>query len=50
MITPATLAETAGAWFASSVRGVVEIRAIDGVAMAVANDTVRMRELLGFNA
>jgi 4-amino-4-deoxychorismate lyase len=50
MITPATLAETAGAWFASSVRGVVEIRAIDGVAMAAANDTVRMRELLGFNA
>jgi len=50
MITPAALGKAAGAWFASSVRGVVEIRAIDGVAMAAAKDTVRMRELLGFNA
>ena len=49
MITPAALAEAAGAWFTSSVRGVVEIRAIDGVAMAAAKDTVRMRELLGFS-
>jgi 4-amino-4-deoxychorismate lyase len=49
MITPAALATAAGAWFASSVRGVVEIRAIDGVAMAAAKDTVRMRELLGFS-
>jgi 4-amino-4-deoxychorismate lyase len=50
MITPAALAEAPGAWFTSSVRGVVEIRAIDGVAMAAAKDTVRMRELLGFSA
>ncbi len=50
MITPAALAEAAGAWFTSSVRGIVEIRAIDGVAMAAAKDTVRMRELLGFSA
>jgi 4-amino-4-deoxychorismate lyase len=49
MITPAALATVAGAWFTSSVRGVVEIRAIDGVAMAAAKDTVRMRELLGFS-
>jgi 4-amino-4-deoxychorismate lyase len=48
MITPAALAGVAGAWFTSSVRGVVEIRAIDGVAMTPAKDTVRMRELLGF--
>jgi 4-amino-4-deoxychorismate lyase len=48
MITPAALAEADGAWFTSSVRGVVEIRAIDGVAMTPAKDTVRMRELLGF--
>ncbi|HZD99221.1 MAG TPA: aminotransferase class IV, partial [Micromonosporaceae bacterium] len=39
MIAPAALAEAAGAWFASSVRGVVEIRAIDGVATAAAKDT-----------
>jgi 4-amino-4-deoxychorismate lyase len=50
MITPAALATVAGAWFTSSVRGVVEIRAIDGVAMTAAKDTVRMRELLGFSA
>jgi 4-amino-4-deoxychorismate lyase len=50
MITPAGLLETSGAWFTSSVRGVVEIRAIDGVAMTPAKDTVRMRELLGFEA
>ena len=50
MITPAALARTAGAWFTSSVRGIVEIRAIDGVAMAAAKDTARMRELLGFSA
>jgi 4-amino-4-deoxychorismate lyase len=50
MITPAALAKAAGAWFASSVRGVVEVRAIDGVAMAATKDTVRMRDLLGFGA
>lgn len=48
MITPAELLETDGAWFTSSVRGVVEIRGLDGVAMAPAKDTVRIRELLGF--
>lgn len=48
MITPAGLLDAAGAWFTSSVRGVAEIRAIDGVAMTPAKDSVRMRELLGF--
>lgn len=50
MITPGELTGTDGAWFASSVRGAVEIRTIDGVAMPAAKDTVRIRELLGFEA
>ena len=50
MITPTELRDVDGVWFASSVRGIVEIRAIDGAALPLAKDTQRMRELLGFEA
>jgi 4-amino-4-deoxychorismate lyase len=48
MITPAELSDTDGAWLVSSIRGVAEIRAVDGVALAPAGDTAAIRELLGF--
>jgi 4-amino-4-deoxychorismate lyase len=48
MITPAALRDTEGVWLVSSIRGVAEIRAIDGVALAPAGGTTRIRQLLGF--
>jgi 4-amino-4-deoxychorismate lyase len=48
MITPGALVRADGAWFASSVRGVVEVRAIDGIAVKRAKDTARILELLGY--
>lgn len=48
MITPAELVETSGAWLLSSVRGITELRAVDGVARPPSPDTARLRDLLGF--
>jgi len=48
MTTPSSLLDVDGTWFASSVRGVVEIRAIDGEKTRIAADTDRLRELLGY--
>jgi 4-amino-4-deoxychorismate lyase len=48
MITPAALAKVEGIWLLSSVRGVAEVRSIDGVVRPASPDTVRVRELLGF--
>jgi 4-amino-4-deoxychorismate lyase len=50
MTTPSALLDADGVWFASSVRGVVEIRAIDGEKTHAATDTDRLRGLLGFPA
>src|SRR5215475_5997934 len=50
LTTPGALADADGVWFTSSVRGVVEIRAIDGVKTNSATDTERLRSLLGYAA
>lgn len=48
LVRPDELAGAAGLWLASSVRGLVEIRELDGVARKPAADTRRMQQLLGF--
>jgi 4-amino-4-deoxychorismate lyase len=48
MIAPADLAATDGAWFLSSVRGVAEIRAVDGARLPASPFTAKIRDLLGF--
>jgi 4-amino-4-deoxychorismate lyase len=48
MIQPAELTAADGAWLASSVRGLAEIRSLDGKPLGPAADTPRMQSLLGF--
>jgi 4-amino-4-deoxychorismate lyase len=48
MVTPAELAGADGVWLLSSVRGVAEIRAVDGVALAPSPHTEKLRGHLGF--
>ena len=48
MITPEELPEMAGAWLVSSVRGIVPIRAIDGVPLKESSKHRALRDLLGF--
>lgn len=48
MITPAELHSVDGAWFTSSVRGVAELRFLDGTTLARSPHTGAIRELLGF--
>ncbi|WP_027342457.1 aminotransferase class IV [Hamadaea tsunoensis] len=48
MITAAALTAASGAWLLSSVRGIAEIRSLDGVALPASPDTARIRSLLGF--
>ena len=49
MITPAGLAESDGAWFTSSVRGVAGIRSLDGTPLTYSAElTGRIRTLLGY--
>jgi 4-amino-4-deoxychorismate lyase len=48
MIRPADLARVGGAWLTSSVRGLAEIRTLDGTALARSAHTGRLRKLLGF--
>jgi 4-amino-4-deoxychorismate lyase len=50
MITPRQLVDVDGVWLASSVRGLAEVRSIDGVARKPSDDTGRIRDLLGFPA
>jgi 4-amino-4-deoxychorismate lyase len=50
MVTPAELVGADGAWLASSVRGLAELRAIDGVPRTPARHTAAIRDLLGFPA
>jgi 4-amino-4-deoxychorismate lyase len=48
MITPDQLLAVDGAWLTSSVRGLAEIRAIDGVTRKPSDQTARVLDLLGF--
>lgn len=48
MVTPAGLHSTGGVWLTSSIRGVAEIRSLDGVPLPPSPHTDRIRELLGF--
>jgi 4-amino-4-deoxychorismate lyase len=48
MIRPADLTSVDGVWLASSVRGLAEVRTLDGKPLQPANDTTRMLTLLGF--
>ena len=50
MTTVDALLHADGVWLTSSVRGIAEVRAIDGESLRPAADTARMRELLGFTA
>lgn len=48
MIRPADLAGMAGAWLTSSVRGVAQIRGLDGQQLPASPHTSPIRRLLGF--
>ena len=48
MVHPGDLAGMGGAWLTSSVRGIAELRAIDGVPLPASPHTGRIREVLGF--
>ncbi len=49
MIRPAELSTMDGVWLASSVRGLVEVRAIDGAELPARAQTAALRKLLGFS-
>jgi 4-amino-4-deoxychorismate lyase len=50
MVTPAELRETIdGVWFASSVRGLAEVRSLDGMGLPRSPHTAAMHDLLGFS-
>jgi 4-amino-4-deoxychorismate lyase len=48
MVTPAELVGSDGMWLTSSVRGLAEVHAIDGVLGTPARHTAAIRDLLGF--
>ncbi|GGK29684.1 4-amino-4-deoxychorismate lyase [Pilimelia terevasa] len=50
MVRPAALAAADGVWLASSVRGLAEVRALDGAALPASRHTAALRDLLGFPA
>lgn len=51
LVTPAELRQaTGGVWFTSSVRGLAEVRALDGMPLPASPHTAALRELLGFAA
>jgi 4-amino-4-deoxychorismate lyase len=50
MVVPTDLHELDGAWLTSSVRGLAEIRAVDGVHLRSSGATAKIREVLGFAA
>lgn len=50
MITPADLHTAGGVWFTSSVRGLVEVRSLDGVPLPPSPQTAPLQRLLGFPA
>jgi 4-amino-4-deoxychorismate lyase len=48
MIRPAELSTVDGVWLASSVRGLAELRSLDGVAFTRSADATRIRKLSGY--
>lgn len=48
MITPAGLGSASGVWLLSSIRGLAELRTVDGVDRPASPETPRLREFLGF--
>jgi 4-amino-4-deoxychorismate lyase len=52
MVRPAELSTVDGAWLTSSVRGVAEVRRLDGVAVgpspSPSPETARIQKLLGY--
>lgn len=48
LVTPARLRESSGVWFTSSVRGLAEVRVLDGVPLPPSPHTAALRNLLGF--
>jgi 4-amino-4-deoxychorismate lyase len=48
LVRPAELRGVDGVWFASSGRGLVEIRSLDGSPLPASAETGRMQKLLGF--
>jgi len=48
MVRPAELHTAEGVWLASSVRGLAEVRSLDGVALGPLPETTRMQKLLGY--
>lgn len=48
MVTPGQLRGATGVWFSSSLRGLVEVRTLDGIALRPSTWTPHLRTLLGF--
>jgi 4-amino-4-deoxychorismate lyase len=48
LVRPAELHTADGAWLASSVRGLAEIRTLDGFALGPSAETTRLQKLLGY--
>jgi 4-amino-4-deoxychorismate lyase len=48
LVTPTELSTVDGVWLLSSVRGIAEIRSLDGVPLGPSPDTARLQELLGY--
>ncbi|MDG4791558.1 aminotransferase class IV [Micromonospora sp. WMMD1102] len=48
LVTPAELHTADGAWFTSSVRGLAEVRELDGVPLPASPHTAVLADLLGF--
>jgi 4-amino-4-deoxychorismate lyase len=48
LVRPAELRGVDGVWLASSGRGLVEIRSLDGLALRPSGETGRMQKLIGF--
>src|SRR6266508_1192099 len=49
MVRPTELSTMDGVWLASSVRGLVEVRAIDDAELPARAQTAALRKLLGFS-
>lgn len=49
LVRPAELYTADGVWLASSVRGLTEVRSLDGVALGPSPETERMQKLLGYS-
>jgi 4-amino-4-deoxychorismate lyase len=49
LVRPAELHSADGVWLASSVRGLAEVRTLDGVVLGPSPETARMQKLLGYS-